>query len=63
MPDQFDLISKLFSRAGMSRGEFDSVFHVCSKCNRVSRVPHGCVIEADDDSELDDDLEAILADE
>ena len=60
MPDQFDLISKLFSREGMSRGEFDSLFHVCSKCNRVSRTPHGCISEAANDSELEDDLEIVL---
>ena len=60
IPDQFDLVSKLFSRTGMSRGEFDSLFHVCSKCNRVSRIPHSCIIEIDDNSELDDDLEDIL---
>ncbi|KAF9642042.1 hypothetical protein BDM02DRAFT_3249177 [Thelephora ganbajun] len=59
--DQFDFISKLFSRTGMTRGEFDSLFHLCSKCNRVSRIPHSCVIEINDDSELDDDLEVILA--
>ena len=58
--DQFDVVSKLFSRTGISRREFDSIFRLCTKCNRVSRLPHGCVIEVDDDSELDDDLELTL---
>jgi hypothetical protein len=61
MIDQFDLISKLFSRMGMSQSEFEFLFHVCSKCNGVSRIPHECVIDIDDNSELNDDLEDVLA--
>ncbi|KAF9783178.1 hypothetical protein BJ322DRAFT_1110064 [Thelephora terrestris] len=33
--NQFDLISKLFSRMGISRGEFDALFVICPKCNRM----------------------------
>ncbi|KAF9642604.1 hypothetical protein BDM02DRAFT_3192958 [Thelephora ganbajun] len=58
--DQLDLISKLFSHMGMSWAEFDSLFHVCSKCNWVSHIPHSCIIEIDNNSELDDDLEDVL---
>ena len=45
---------------GISQGEFDSFFCLCSKCNHVSHILHSCVIEIDDNSKLDDDLEDIL---
>ena len=58
--DQFDLVSKLFSDMGISRAEFEHIFHFCPKCDRVSRLPHTCVIEID--SELEDDLARVIGD-
>ena len=64
--EAISIVSELLSSGGIPRVKFDSLFMLCDGCRRVipkiGQANHGCVIDiTSSDSELDDDVNLILA--
>ena len=65
--EAISIVSELLSPGGIPRVKFDTLFMLCDGCRRVipkiGQANHGCVIDiTSSDSELEDDIDFILAD-